>query len=73
MIQRDKNGKAFDDNNLPQCQQPRAAHSTAPNSIDAGLQTVIDAWDSLPDAVKAGIKAMVNAANHCTKDANSCD
>jgi hypothetical protein len=30
---------------------------------DARLQAVIDAWDSLPESVRAGIAAMVNAGN----------
>ena len=30
-------------------------------SIDPDLQAIIDAWPSLPDAVKADILAMVNA------------
>jgi hypothetical protein len=29
---------------------------------DADLATVIDAWDRLPEAVRAGIVAMVRAA-----------
>lgn len=36
-----------------------AAHS-AP--IDPGLRAVIDRWPSLPDAIRAGIVAMVKAA-----------
>jgi hypothetical protein len=29
---------------------------------DPGLATVVDAWDRLPEAVRAGIVAMVKAA-----------
>jgi hypothetical protein len=29
---------------------------------DPGLATVVDAWDLLPEAVRAGIVAMVRAA-----------
>src|SRR5262245_32193256 len=29
---------------------------------DPGLATVVDAWSSLPDAIKAGILALVKAA-----------
>jgi hypothetical protein len=30
---------------------------------DPGLKTVVDAWDRLPEAVRAGIVAMVKAAS----------
>ena len=36
-----------------------AVHENAP--IDPDLQAVIKRWPDLPDAVKAGIAAMVNA------------
>jgi hypothetical protein len=36
------------------------ATQTAP--IDAGLASVIDAWPALPNAIRAGILAMVRAA-----------
>jgi hypothetical protein len=32
------------------------------DSIDADLQRVVEAWPALPEAVKAGIVAMVKAA-----------
>jgi hypothetical protein len=32
------------------------------NPVDPDLAAVIDAWDRLPEAVKAGIVAMVKAA-----------
>ena len=32
------------------------------SNLDADLRLVNDAWDSLPEAVRAGIVAMVNAA-----------
>ncbi len=32
------------------------------NEIDADLAAIIDAWPALPEAIKAGISAMVNAA-----------
>ncbi len=31
--------------------------------IDPDLQRLIDSWPNLPEAVKAGIAAMVNASN----------
>ena len=37
------------------------AHSDS-LKVDGDLQAVVDAWDSLPDAVKAGIVAVVKAA-----------
>ena len=44
----------------------RAARSDAPEpknaAIDPELRAVADAWPTLPDAVKAGILAMVRAA-----------
>ena len=33
------------------------------NIPDADLTMIIDAWPGLPDAIKAGILAMVRAAN----------
>jgi len=33
-------------------------------SNDRGLTAVIEAWDRLPDAVRAGIVAMVKAASN---------
>jgi len=38
--------------------------STGPESaaIDPELRAVVDAWPTLPDAIKAGISAMVRAA-----------
>jgi len=30
--------------------------------LDTGLQTVIDGWKTLPDAIRAGIVAMVKAS-----------
>jgi hypothetical protein len=51
---------------LEQPAESRAAESDAsgPDSapIDTDLARVIDAWPGLPEAVKAGIKAMVKAA-----------
>ena len=41
---------------------PGAAVGTEKPAIDADLQAVIEHWPSLPDAVKAGIVAMVRAA-----------
>ncbi len=47
---------------------PDGAQSGAPNLapvvsiVDADLQRVIDRWDSLPDALRSGIVAMVNAS-----------
>jgi hypothetical protein len=32
--------------------------------MDPGLATVVDAWSVLPDALKAGIVAMVKAAKN---------
>ena len=43
--------------------RPVASKSPAvDHGIDTDLQAVIDAWDTLPEAVKAGIVAMVGAA-----------
>jgi hypothetical protein len=33
--------------------------------IDADLQAVIDRWQDLPEAIKAGILAMVRTAGGC--------
>jgi len=32
--------------------------------IAADLRSVIDAWDGLPDAIKAGVLALVRASGH---------
>ena len=39
-----------------------AAHRQRAASNDPGLAAVMDAWDRLPKAVRAGIVAMVKAA-----------
>jgi hypothetical protein len=39
------------------------ALGTGNGPIDAELAAVIEAWPSLPDAIKAGILAMVKAAS----------
>jgi hypothetical protein len=41
---------------------PMSAHGQRAALEDADLATVIDAWDRLPEAVRAGIVAMVKAA-----------
>jgi hypothetical protein len=38
----------------------RSEYGTCMGDLPDGLRKVIDAWDSLPKAVKAGIVAMVN-------------
>jgi hypothetical protein len=40
-----------------------AAHGQRAASDDPELAAVIDAWDRLPEAIKAGIVAMVKAAS----------
>jgi hypothetical protein len=42
---------------------PLAAHRQRAASNDPDLAAVIDAWDRLPEAVRAGIVAMVKAAS----------
>lgn len=44
-----------------QCLQP-AMQSIANSRDDNGLQHLIDSWPNLPEAIKAGIVAMVKAA-----------
>jgi hypothetical protein len=39
---------------------PTASPSTAP--LDADLARVVDAWPTLPAAIRAGVLALVNAA-----------
>ena len=41
------------------CRYPGATHLLP---ADPDLAAVIDAWDRLPDAIRAGIVAMVKAA-----------
>ena len=43
--------------------QPMAAHRQRAASNDPDLTAIIDAWDRLPEAVRAGIVAMVRAAS----------
>jgi hypothetical protein len=38
------------------------AESGAPTTLDPTLATLIDAWHELPQAIRAGIMAMVKAA-----------
>ena len=40
--------------------QPKSAPNI-PKIVDADLQAVVDAWQRLPDAVRAGILAMVRS------------
>jgi hypothetical protein len=41
----------------------KAAHFPADKrASDAGLQAIIDAWPTLPEAIRAGILALVRAA-----------
>ena len=57
---------AFPDNSLQQSPILGEAESEAvsPNSgpTDAELAAVVDAWPGLPDAIEAGILAMIKAA-----------
>jgi len=39
-----------------------AAANAETAAIDPGLQTIIDAWPDLPEALRSGILAMVRAA-----------
>jgi len=43
-------------------QPTRQQIGSAPAEISQDLQRIIDAWPALPDAIKAGILAMVKAA-----------
>ena len=40
---------------------------------DVDLRTVVEAWPVLPDVIKAGILAMVNAAKDGTNEATARD
>ena len=44
------------------CAAAGAAVDSENGPIDADLQAIIERWTDLPDAVKAGIVAMVRAA-----------
>jgi hypothetical protein len=48
---------------LSDCAAPGAALEHENALIDPTLQAVIDGWPELPEAVKAGILAMVQAAS----------
>jgi hypothetical protein len=41
------------------------AESGALATIDPALASLMNAWPGLPEAIKAGILAMVNAAEMC--------
>jgi len=43
------------------CAAPGAALEVENAAIDADLQSIVDAWPNLPEALKAGILAMVKA------------
>jgi hypothetical protein len=49
-------------NSLSQSQDSGEAESEAVSG-DSGLRAVVDAWPALPAAIKAGILAMIRAAN----------
>jgi hypothetical protein len=40
---------------------PLPAPEVAPSALPADLQFIVDAWTELPDAIKAGVLAMVRA------------
>ncbi len=41
---------------------PKLPGRDVQNQIDPELQTIVDAWSKLPQAIKTGILALVNAA-----------
>ncbi|MCH2134085.1 MAG: hypothetical protein MK116_10085 [Phycisphaerales bacterium] len=45
-----------------ECDDPEVAQIAAQLMTDTQLKQLISAWDDLPDAVRAGIIAMVKAA-----------
>jgi len=47
------------------CDRPQTATENATRLLpeDSDLASVIEAWDRLPEAIKAGIVAMVKAAS----------
>lgn len=50
---------------IPSCDDTASYYSTrrsAGNELDSGLQPILDAWPKLPEALKAGILAMIVAA-----------
>ena len=49
-------------NNPVEGANPGAARGAAQNTPDAQLAAIIQAWPTLPEAVRAGIVAMVTAA-----------
>jgi hypothetical protein len=40
---------------------PQPAPEVAPSALPADLQFIVDAWSELPDAIKAGLLAVVRA------------
>jgi hypothetical protein len=51
------------DHGLQHAAPALAAHGQRAESNDAALAAVVDAWPALPEAIKAGILAMVKAAS----------
>ncbi len=52
--------KVLDSNDIPQHIEP--VYPSFDPSLLTGLQEVVEAWDGLPDEIKAGILAMVAAS-----------
>ncbi len=48
--------------NSEKCAAAGAAVELDNSTLDPDLQTIIDRWPALPDAIKAGIIAMVRAS-----------
>ncbi len=61
-----RSANSSDGQDLGETSNPRAAESDASDcknaATDRDLRAVVDAWPVLPDAVKAGILAMVRAS-----------
>ncbi len=57
-----QNRKDIQSNDLRQHTPELTAHGQRATSNDPGLAAVVGAWPKLPEAIKAGILAMVGAA-----------
>ena len=60
-----KNAEEYADSQLRAA--PGAAVSAQTTPLDPDLQLVIEAWETLPEATKIGILAMVRAAREATE------
>ena len=50
-------------NETPTCEDAQTRHGGLLGALDPDLARVVERWESIPPAIRAGIVAMVNAAS----------